>query len=475
MTAKNSQKEFSPQYIEAFKFKPTDKKTDEKSILVIINGGVYDLTKWAEDHPGGKEILQHFSGYNATYAFRAFHLNKPYIDKYKVGVLSSPKTSSEFKTKKKEDEDESNSGKYESDPDPENKTTQEDKIANFMEKFEELHKEFTHDKKEEWFSLSYSWLASKLAVLLLLIMSFIGLTWLTTGWWSVIAKGVVVGSLWHQSGFIAHDAEHSGLLALHKDKRWHRWDRWLGFFSGNIVMGISGAWWKSSHNIHHGLTNLYHGENGQIIDEQQDQTPFWLQSQRLIRFHQNLLSQILLKFQKWTFLFGCLFIGRCAIVSLGVVNYCHNITEMIGIMIHFGWQIYSLTFMENWLQCIAFYTIATVIEGILHIQLELSHFNTEMISKEDCEQMPWPYFQLVVSRNIKCSPYMDWFHGGLQFQIEHHLWPRMPRHNLRAAAERFQKICKETGVVYQEETFFDAIWLVHDGLGKVADQCKINL
>lgn len=35
------------------------------------------------------------------------------------------------------------------------------------------------------------------------------------------------------------------------------------------------------------------------------------------------------------------------------------------------------------------------------------------------------------SMDVDCSWYMDWFHGGLQFQVVHHLFPRIPRHNLR--------------------------------------------
>nr|GFC87928.1 delta(8)-fatty-acid desaturase 1-like [Tanacetum cinerariifolium] len=33
--------------------------------------------------------------------------------------------------------------------------------------------------------------------------------------------------------------------------------------------------------------------------------------------------------------------------------------------------------------------------------------------------------------DISCSSYMDWFFGGLQFQLEHHLFPRLPRCHLR--------------------------------------------
>ena len=48
---------------------------------------------------------------------------------------------------------------------------------------------------------------------------------------------------------------------------------------------------------------------------------------------------------------------------------------------------------------------------------------------------------------------MDWFHGGLQFQTEHHLFPKMPR---RAAGPYVQKFAAKHGLPYHMETFYSA-------------------
>lgn len=55
--------------------------------------------------------------------------------------------------------------------------------------------------------------------------------------------------------------------------------------------------------------------------------------------------------------------------------------------------------------------------------------------------------------NWSCPEWMDWFHGGLQFQIEHHLFPRMPRHNLRAASKLVRRACREAELHYHSPTF----------------------
>ena len=48
---------------------------------------------------------------------------------------------------------------------------------------------------------------------------------------------------------------------------------------------------------------------------------------------------------------------------------------------------------------------------------------------------------------------MDWWYGGLQYQIEHHLFPRAPRHNLRKIVNRVRPFCKKHGVPYMSVSF----------------------
>eukprot|EP00656_Telonema_subtile_P054467 TRINITY_DN815_c0_g1_i1.p1 TRINITY_DN815_c0_g1~~TRINITY_DN815_c0_g1_i1.p1 ORF type:complete len:126 (+),score=32.72 TRINITY_DN815_c0_g1_i1:92-469(+) len=76
----------------------------------------------------------------------------------------------------------------------------------------------------------------------------------------------------------------------------------------------------------------------------------------------------------------------------------------------------------------------------------------------------WLRTQLATSMNVDCSPMMDWLHGGLQFQIEHHLFPRVPRHNLREVRRRLIPLCKKHDIPYHEYSFFQANSIVIDKL-----------
>lgn len=88
--------------------------------------------------------------------------------------------------------------------------------------------------------------------------------------------------------------------------------------------------------------------------------------------------------------------------------------------------------------------ISHMLAGILHVQICCSHFSMDtyegalMREKLDVgEDIDYFRHQLASSLNIDSNWLTHWFHGGLQFQIEHHLFPRIPRHNLKHV-----KVCR---------------------------------
>jgi fatty acid desaturase len=58
--------------------------------------------------------------------------------------------------------------------------------------------------------------------------------------------------------------------------------------------------------------------------------------------------------------------------------------------------------------------------------------------------------QVLTSRNVRGGPVTDWVLGGLNYQIEHHLFPSMPRVNLKRAQPLVRAFCAERGVAYRE-------------------------
>ncbi|CAJ0909738.1 5479_t:CDS:2, partial [Entrophospora sp. SA101] len=81
---------------------------------------------------------------------------------------------------------------------------------------------------------------------------------------------------------------------------------------------------------------------------------------------------------------------------------------------------------------IIYILISHSVTMLLHVQITLSHFGTK---ESFSRKMLW------TTMDVDCPWWMDWFHGGLQFQVIHHLFPRMPRHNLRKCQSLVMQFC----------------------------------
>jgi delta8-fatty-acid desaturase len=75
--------------------------------------------------------------------------------------------------------------------------------------------------------------------------------------------------------------------------------------------------------------------------------------------------------------------------------------------------------------------------------------------------------------DVDCPAWMDFVHGGLQFQVIHHLYPRIPRHNLRRTQGLVQGFCEEVGIPYALYGFVEGNRKVVGVLGDVARQAAI--
>lgn len=91
-------------------------------------------------------------------------------------------------------------------------------------------------------------------------------------------------------------------------------------------------------------------------------------------------------------------------------------------------------------------------------------------SMDDYES--FPQRQLRTTMDVDCPEWFDWYHGGLQFQAVHHLFPRVPRHNLRKLQGLVKEFCAETGIKYSIHGFVDGNKVVLSRLEEVAKQVE---
>ena len=131
--------------------------------------------------------------------------------------------------------------------------------------------------------------------------------------------------------------------------------------------------------------------------------------------------------------------------------------EWLAFVAHWLWTGALLSFLPTWNERVQFYFIAASFQGILHFQLLFSHYCKPWYEYQEYKHKSWNVQQIESNMNIICPWYMDWFHGGLNFHIEHHLYPRLARNKLREASVKVRAVCLTHGIQYDETGFFDAL------------------
>lgn len=115
--------------------------------------------------------------------------------------------------------------------------------------------------------------------------------------------------------------------------------------------------------------------------------------------------------------------------------------------------------------------ISHIVTAPLHVQITLSHY--AMSTADLGTHESFPQKMLRTTMDVECPQWLDFFHGGLQFQAIHHLYPRIPRHNLRRTQKLVQEFCNEVSIPYALYGFVDGNKEVIGRLGEVTRQAAI--
>jgi delta8-fatty-acid desaturase len=145
--------------------------------------------------------------------------------------------------------------------------------------------------------------------------------------------------------------------------------------------------------------------------------------------------------------------------------------EIAGVAAFWAWYPLLVASLPNWWERVAFVLFSFTICGIQHVQFCLNHFSSDVYVGPP-KGNDWFEKQTAGTLDILCPPWMDWFHGGLQFQIEHHLFPRLPRCHLRKVAPAVRDLCKKHGLTYSAASFWGANVLTWKTLRAAALQAR---
>lgn len=216
------------------------------------------------------------------------------------------------------------------------------------------------------------------------------------------------------------------------------------------MQGFSVDWWKNKHNTHHAVPNECSAE-ALALDPDIDTLP-------LLAWHTDMLRHVtpgqesLLRVQHYIF-FPILCFARISWAQQSVAHAALLSTvtkqgrlEVALLGVHYALQL-TLAFTTLSLpKALVFLLASQVFAGfMLALVFVQSHNGMEVYT----EPKDFVSAQIVSTRDIESNLWMDWFTGGLNYQIEHHLFPTMPRHNLGKARAATEAFCARHDFVYE--------------------------
>jgi len=437
---------------------------------VVYKNRVYDVSDWYE-HPGGGVIFTH-AGDDMTDIFAAFHAqgSQAMMKKFFIGDLI-----------------------------PESVTHKDQHQLDFEKGYRDLLAKLV---MMGMFKSSKGFYAYKCSFNMTMWAIAVAMVYFSDNMAVHIGSALLLGLFWQQCGWLAHDFLH------HQVFKKRKYGDLVGIFWGDLMQGFSMQWWKNKHNGHHAVPNLHNSSlESQDGDPDIDTMPLLAWSIKQAQSFREMNAdgkdstfvKYAIKFQAFTY-FPILLLARISWLNesfktafgLGAssenaklemerTGLQYPLLEKIGITLHYCWMFVLTTGFGRWsvAYSLMYFFIATCSSGFfLALVFGLGHNGMAVY---DATTRPdfWK-LQVTTTRNITAGHgipkfFVDWFCGGLQYQVDHHLFPMMPRNNIAKCHKLVESFCKEWGVTYHEADMYDGTVEVLSHLQNVSDEFLVEM
>jgi fatty acid desaturase len=277
----------------------------------------------------------------------------------------------------------------------------------------------------------------------LLLAGFVAFALLGRSWYQLLVAAFLA-FVFTQIAFVGHDAGHRQIAGS------RRTNDLLGVLHGNLLIGLSFGWWVSKHNRHHANPN-HEGRDpdlggGSVLALTAGQG----QSRR------GVVGRVLARAQAFLFfpllLLEGLHLHAASVRALmGGPARRSRAVEAVLLGGHVVGYLTVLFVVLAPLQAIAFILVHQCLFG-LYMGCSFAPNHKGMPILTDESKLDFLRRQVLTSRNIRGGRFTDFALGGLNYQIEHHLFPSMPRPSLRRAQRFVRDHCRLHDLPYLEST-----------------------
>jgi len=231
-----------------------------------------------------------------------------------------------------------------------------------------------------------------------------------------------------------------------------------------VIAGLSPNWWATKHNRHHLSTNeIDHDGDIQLF-------PFiylWVPKKYQDRWNRSIQHIY------FTALYTILQIKWQTDSIFWAIDK-RNYKEMVGLAIHWTWYIFFLPWQVWVLGVLIAGTISAFVVTASHQAEHKYEGKKEFIEGEAKPKSKYQihdFFthQVVTTRNIDLQNwFLNYICGGMQYQIEHHIFPRIPLYKLPLVKQEVLDYCKEHNLEYRDEGFWDIMKRNYDHIDQIA-------
>ncbi|MCX4094334.1 fatty acid desaturase family protein [Nocardia sp. alder85J] len=262
-------------------------------------------------------------------------------------------------------------------------------------------------------------------------------------WWQLVVA-VVLAAIFPHFAFLGHDAGHRQIFAT------RRANQWYGLLFGNLAIGVSIGWWTSNHNRHHAHPNTE--------DADPDVLGVLAHSADRARTGRG-VRRLIFRYQAWLFFPMLLLEGWSLHLSSGraILRWpiSHRAAEGALLLAHAVGYLGAVFLVLSPVKAVVFILVQQGLFGLyMGSTFAPNHKGMAVLPVGDATD--FLRRQVLTARNVRGGPVTDTALGGLNYQIEHHLFPAMPRVNLRRARPLVMQFCAEAGVPYHETGLFES-------------------
>jgi fatty acid desaturase len=263
---------------------------------------------------------------------------------------------------------------------------------------------------------------------------------LGNSWWQ-LAVAAFLAVVFTQIGFLGHDAGHRQVF------RTRRASYVTGILLGNLGIGLSYCWWVDKHNRHHAHPNT----EGADPDIAVGALAFSSAQARASRG----LARLVFRYQ--AYLFFPLLLGEAVSLHVASVRALsrraarRRCWERALITVHAAGYLTAVFLVLSPVKAVVFIIVQQGLFGLyLGCSFAPNHKGMPILAAGD--RSDFLRRQALTSRNVRGGRLTDVALGGLNYQIEHHLFPSMPRPNLRRSQPLIEAFCRQRGVPYRQSS-----------------------